>query len=83
LILDRVLRRIQWRGRCCPKHKPAAREGRAWLGIAHKQLELMHRYMGELGLSPVSRSRVHKLPHLGPKPWEFGSTSEPDEFFDD
>ena len=48
-----------------------------WLGIANKQLELMHRCMGELGLSPVSRSRVHKLPSLGPKPWE------PDEFFDD
>ncbi len=48
-----------------------------WLGIANKQLELMHRYMGELGLSPVSRSRVHKLPSLGPKPWEL------DEFFDD
>jgi P27 family predicted phage terminase small subunit len=55
-----------------------------WLGIANKQLELMHRYMGELGLSPVSRSRVHKLPSLGPKPWEFGQgTLEPDEFFPD
>jgi len=41
-----------------------------WLGIANKQLELMHKFMGELGLSPVSRSRVSKLPHLGPKPWE-------------
>jgi len=41
-----------------------------WLGIANKQLELMHKFMGELGLSPVSRSRVDKLPSLGPKPWE-------------
>jgi P27 family predicted phage terminase small subunit len=29
-----------------------------WLTIAHKQLELMHRYMSELGLSPVARTRV-------------------------
>ena len=59
-----------------------------WLGIANKQLELMHKFMGELGLSPVSRSRVDKLPSLGPKPWEFGQdwgNSEPDpadKYFD-
>ena len=41
-----------------------------WLGIAHKQLELMHKFLGELGLSPVSRARVSTLPKLGPKPWE-------------
>jgi hypothetical protein len=41
-----------------------------WLGIANKQLDIMHKYLGELGLSPVSRSRVHKLPSLAPKPWE-------------
>ena len=29
-----------------------------WLGIAHKQLELMGRYMVELGLTPAARSRV-------------------------
>ena len=29
-----------------------------WLAIANKQLELMAKYMAELGLSPVSRSRV-------------------------
>jgi P27 family predicted phage terminase small subunit len=29
-----------------------------WLAIANKQLELMARYMAELGLSPVSRNRV-------------------------
>jgi P27 family predicted phage terminase small subunit len=33
-----------------------------WLAIANKQLELMHRYMTELGLSPVSRSRVDARP---------------------
>ena len=29
-----------------------------WLGIIHKQLELMGRYMIELGMTPASRSRV-------------------------
>jgi P27 family predicted phage terminase small subunit len=29
-----------------------------WLSIANKQMELMGRYMGELGLTPASRSRV-------------------------
>ncbi len=29
-----------------------------WLGIANKQLELMGRYMVELGITPASRSRV-------------------------
>ena len=29
-----------------------------WLGIANKQLELMGRYMTELGMTPASRSRV-------------------------
>lgn len=51
-----------------------------WLGIANKSQELMHKFLGELGLSPVSRSRVHKLPSLGPKPWERDRDweSEPD-----
>ena len=49
-----------------------------WLGIAHKQLELMHKYLSELGLSPVSRSRVSQLPSSGPKPWE---TVSPDSKF--
>jgi P27 family predicted phage terminase small subunit len=49
-----------------------------WLTIANKQLELMHRYMSELGLSPVSRSRVDVRGPvgrskfdglLGPRPW--------------
>ena len=29
-----------------------------WLAIANKQLELMGRYMTELGMTPASRSRV-------------------------
>jgi hypothetical protein len=29
-----------------------------WLTISNKQLELMHRYMTDLGLSPVARTRV-------------------------
>jgi P27 family predicted phage terminase small subunit len=29
-----------------------------WMGIANKQLELMGRYMVELGMTPASRSRV-------------------------
>jgi P27 family predicted phage terminase small subunit len=43
-----------------------------WLAIANKQLELMSKFMSELGLSPVSRTRVEVKP-LGPKPWETGS----------
>ena len=51
-----------------------------WLTISRKQLELMHKYMSELGLSPVARTRVDvRRPGqpskfaglLGrPKPWE-------------
>lgn len=42
------------------------------IGIVNKQLELMAKYMAELGLSPVSRTRVQaKPPHLR-KPWEVG-----------
>src|SRR5215207_2629350 len=33
-----------------------------WLAIANKQLELMSKFMAELGLSPASRSRVSTLP---------------------
>ena len=32
-----------------------------WLGIANKQLELMGRYMYELGMTPAARSRVTAL----------------------
>ncbi|KAA2237076.1 phage terminase small subunit P27 family [Salinarimonas soli] len=40
-----------------------------WLAIANKQVELMQRFAAELGLSPVSRTRVAVRP-IGPKPWE-------------
>ena len=43
-----------------------------WLTIAHKQLELMAKYIAELGLTPASRSRLAIQMHTGPKPWEFG-----------
>ena len=46
-----------------------------WLTIANKQLELMHKYMAELGLSPVARSRVDvsRSGHMlgAKKPWEW------------
>ena len=38
-----------------------------WLGIANKQLELMGRYMVELGLTPAARSRVMADSPLGPR----------------
>ncbi|WP_258122501.1 P27 family phage terminase small subunit [Mesorhizobium onobrychidis] len=41
-----------------------------WLAISNKNVEL-HKFMSELGLSPVSRSRVATTHHIGPKPWEF------------
>jgi P27 family predicted phage terminase small subunit len=54
-----------------------------WLAISNKNLELMARFITELGLSPASRSRVAALPSgpgrlskfeclLGqrPRPWE-------------
>jgi P27 family predicted phage terminase small subunit len=37
-----------------------------WLTISNKQLELMHRYMTELGLSPVARTRVDTRMPAGP-----------------
>lgn len=36
-----------------------------WLGIAIKNLELMHKFMTELGLSPSSRTRVSTASRLG------------------
>jgi P27 family predicted phage terminase small subunit len=39
-----------------------------WLSIANRQLELMARYMTELGLTPASRSRL-VVPME--EPWEF------------
>jgi P27 family predicted phage terminase small subunit len=46
-----------------------------WLTIANKSVELMHKYLTELGLSPVSRGRVTVEP-TGPKPWEFTSAED-------
>jgi P27 family predicted phage terminase small subunit len=43
-----------------------------WLTIATKQLELMHKFLNEFGLSPVARSRVDiRSTVFRPKPWEF------------
>jgi Phage terminase, small subunit len=42
-----------------------------WLTIANKQLESMHKYLSEFGLSSVSRSRV-SLAEQGTKPWTGG-----------
>jgi hypothetical protein len=41
-----------------------------WLTIANKQLELMHKYLSEFGLSPVARSRV-SLAGAGARPGKF------------
>ncbi len=41
-----------------------------WLAIANKQLELMAKYMAELGLTPSARSRLAIHMPTGPKPWE-------------
>lgn len=37
-----------------------------WLSIANKQLELMHKFRTELGLSPVARTRVDVRLPSGP-----------------
>jgi len=43
-----------------------------WLSIANKQMELMGRYMAELGLTPASRSRlVNLLPEPAPEAFVF------------
>jgi P27 family predicted phage terminase small subunit len=57
-----------------------------WLSIAHKQLELMHKYLTEFGLSPVARSRISIAPAGLGKGSKFDGllgALEPDEFFDD
>jgi len=48
-----------------------------WLAISNKNLELMHKFMSELGLSPVSRGRVSTTRSMGPELWEV----DDDEFF--
>lgn len=52
-----------------------------WLAISNKNLELMHKFLSELGLSPVARSRVSTTRDIGPKPWEFTGEDDEDEFF--
>ena len=42
-----------------------------WLSISNKQLELMAKYMTELGLTPSARCRIAVDVSPGPKPWEF------------
>ena len=44
--------------------------GTPWIGIANKQLELMAKFMAELGLTPSSRSRLAIQVPNGPKPWQ-------------
>lgn len=41
-----------------------------WLTISNKQLELMARFMAELGLTPASRSRLAVLVPSGRSPWD-------------
>jgi P27 family predicted phage terminase small subunit len=57
-----------------------------WLTIANKQLELMHKYLAEFGLSPVARSRVSfsVLPS-GRSKFDglLGANPQPDEHFGD
>jgi P27 family predicted phage terminase small subunit len=58
-----------------------------WLTIANKQLELMHKFLTEFGLSPAARSRVSMTPvGLGQRSkFEglLGQKYEHDESFDD
>ena len=57
------------------RHQTATRPGyiqqSPWLTISNKSLELMVKYMAELGLTPASRSRLAIQMHTGPKPWEY------------
>ncbi len=47
-----------------------------WLAVSNKQVELMAKFMAEIGLTPVSRSRVNAKPSTGyPKPWETGPST--------
>lgn len=39
-----------------------------WLSVANKQLELMGRYMSELGLTPSARRRIDMPMEMGPEP---------------
>ena len=48
----------------CSERRPAYVQPLPWLAIANKNLELLHKFMTELGLSPVSRSRVSAQPPI-------------------
>lgn len=50
-----------------------------WLSIANKNLELMQKYMAELGMTPASRSRVTVQDRLRPKPWDVMPDIDPDD----
>jgi P27 family predicted phage terminase small subunit len=50
-----------------------------WLAIASKQLELMAKFMAELGLTPSARSRLAIRMPTGPKPWEWSGDEDPAE----
>ena len=52
-----------------------------WLAISSKQLELMAKFMVEIGLTPSSRSRLAISIPTRPKPWEFGACDQ--DFEDD
>jgi P27 family predicted phage terminase small subunit len=41
-----------------------------WMTIANKQLELMAKFMAEIGLTPSSRCRIAVDVPTGPRPWE-------------
>jgi P27 family predicted phage terminase small subunit len=42
-----------------------------WFAIANKQLELMAKFMAEIGLTPSARSRLAIQMPGGRKPWDF------------
>jgi P27 family predicted phage terminase small subunit len=52
-----------------------------WLTIANKQLELMAKFMAELGLTPAARSRLAIQMQTGPKPWGFGGDDPAERYF--
>lgn len=47
-----------------------------WLTVSNKQLELMAKFMAELGLTPSSRSRLAIQVPVGRKPWEVDPAAE-------
>ena len=50
-----------------------------WIGIANRQMEIMAKFMAEMGLTPSSRSRVTVPSRVRPKPWEYGACLDPDD----